>query len=227
MFSGLGGRSLPTWQQVEARALVAPGAGGHLYKIVSVEGTLAIMALIAIIRRRDPVLLSGNIRHLPPLLSLSNVMTLVTALAGMGRVRENCLEHVSRLWRAAIRCDDVANTALADLAFSGVAAEAVIVRLKSDRNMPPSSCEIMACSTSLCRPRLASIMHSMVELHIEALHELCRKSLDLVRIASHILVADAAHRLCLGARELTQVATDAGLVAGKVHLERLALTAVA
>ena len=81
MFSGLGRRSLTAWQEVETRTLVASGAGGHLYQIVPVEGTLAVMTLIAVVRGRDTVLLGGDIRDLPALLSLTHVMTLVTTLA--------------------------------------------------------------------------------------------------------------------------------------------------
>lgn len=68
-------------QKVESLPLMTARAGGHIDEIVPVKGTLAVVALVAVIRRRHVVLLSRNIRDLSSLPALANVVTLVAALA--------------------------------------------------------------------------------------------------------------------------------------------------
>ena len=138
-------------------------------------------------------------------------------------VCEDGLENVSRLRRAAVRSDRVTHRTGSDLAFRCVAAKAVIVGLKTGRNMSARAGEVVTRHASLRRSRVATVVDRVVELHVEALDERRRESLDLMRIARHVLVADSTHRLRFAARELAQMATDARFMAGIIHLKRLTL----
>ena len=225
MFSwGRGGqiRSL-LWQKIEARALVAARAGRHVDEIVAVEGPLAVVALVAVVGRRHVVLLGGDIRDLPALSALPHVVALATILAGMSSVREDSLEYVARLRRAAVRGHHVTRRARADLALGGVTAKAVVVGSERRRNMTSCAGEVMTRDAPLSRACVAAVVHGVIELHVKALDERRRKRFDLVWVDTDILVADRAHRLRVAACELAQVTSDARLVAREIHLHRLTL----
>ena len=205
---------------------MTPCAGRHVDQIITVKCALAVVALIAVIRRGYIVLLSGDIADLATLPALTHVMALLAALTRMGSVREYRLKNVSRLRRAVVRCDRVADAALADLALRCVAAKAVVMSSKRHRNMPARTCKIVTSDAALRRFRIAAVMHRVVELHIKSLNKCRRESLHRRRRRLHIFMADRAHRLVL-VRELIQVTADARLVTRIIHLERFALAVMA
>ena len=162
--------------------------------------------------------LGRDIRDLSSLLSLPDVVTFVAVLAGMGSVGEYRLENVPRLRSAAIRCDRMADAAFADLALGRVAPKAVVVGLKANGDVPARSGEVMTSRAALCGSGIPAVVHRVIELHVEALNELYRECLDLMRVACDVLMADRTHRLSLGARELAKMTTDTRLMAWVVHL---------
>lgn len=182
---------------------MTPRAGRHVDEVIAVKGSLAIVTLIAIVRRSDVVLLSGDIRDLSALPTLPDVVTLVAVLARMRGVGEYRLENIARLRRAAIWPDRMTDATRADLALRGVAAEAIVMRRKCGRNVTSSTSEIVTRDASLRRPRVAPFMDCVIELHVKALDERCGERLHRRRICLHVLVADRTHRLRLGVGELT------------------------
>ena len=209
-------------QQVEALPLVTTRAGRHVDQIISVKRPLAVVAHHAAIRSRLRwMLLRLYIRDLPPLLARTYVVALLAALTRMRGMREYGLEDISRLRRAAVRGHRVADAAGADLALGGVAAKAIVVCGKRRWNMPSRTREIVARDAALGGPRIATVMHRVVELHIKSLDECRRECLHRRRRRLHVLMADRAHRLVL-VGELVQVTANARLVTGVVHLQRFA-----
>ena len=148
---------------------MAARAGGHVDQVVAVKGPLAVVALVAVVRRSDVVLLRGDIRDLTALLALTNVVAFVAALARMRGVREYGLKDVTRLRRAAVGSDRMTNRARADLALGRVTAKAIVVGLKPHRNVPARTREIVTSDAALRRSCIAFFVHRMVEFHVEAL----------------------------------------------------------
>ena len=196
-------------------------AGGKIEAAaVSAERTRTVVARRAVIDRTAIVLRGCDVGHLSSLRSVfSNIVTLAATNAlgrGMVVVAENRAEHIPARRRAVVRLELVTRRAGADLGFVGcMASVAVGVRPDADRNALAGAGRIVAESAALGRTAFAAVVSRVVELHIEAFAELCRKDL-YGRIGTfEVGMADGAHCACRR-DELVEMASDAGVVARKL-----------
>ena len=81
------------------------------------------------------------------------------------------------------------------------------------------------------RPAFTVVVGAVVEFHIKAFPKLGREGLHWRRVRLKVTVTDRAHDLITihqrAVGELIQMTADAGIMAGKVHVQRTPLTTVA
>ena len=200
---------------------MAPLAIVELERVVAVERPAAVVARSAVVPWGDLVLLSEDVGDLSRLRSSRTYVRAIAATYSLCMcvvgVPEHGPENVSRLRRAAVRSQIVADIASTYLAFRRVAREAIRVGGDADRDRLPRPVRGMARDAAFRGPALAAVVGRVVELHVEAFLELDRERLDRRRHGPRFLMADRAD-LSLIAGELVQVAADAGLVPGEFYV---------
>lgn len=190
------------------------------------------MALQAIIARCGQMLPDLNIGDLPPLPGSGNgIMTVAAANPAMITMSENSPKTVLRHSCAPVGSQFMARRAAADLGIRCVAGVAIIMRVDTRRNGLARTRWRVAKGTPLRRTPFPPFMGRMIEFHVKALFESCRKGFHRWVGRSQAGVTDRAHRPILFfsslRNELVQVASDTRLVARKFQLALFALALMA
>jgi len=173
-------------------------------------------------RRADLPLLRQTARRVVTVVAIQTLARRVISVSKCVAVRGGCRR------RARVRFRFVTNAAGSQVApvclrvrrVTGVAA---VVRRDSHRNRQrgaTSQTAAVATHATVLWPRRAGQMLRVIELHVEALFKLIRKSFARRVVAVHVLVTDGAHG-DVRRRELRQMTTCAGFVSGKIGTRRI------
>jgi len=168
-------------------------------KIITIKSTRTIVALGAVSRRCDVVLLHRDVRDLTALaastdrVAIGTTDTLGRCVVGMTEARAQT-ESITG-WRCpAVRCKLMAFVALSNVAFGRVTGEAIGVSGDRNGNGFPRPARVVAIGAALARFGVAAGVCGMVELHIKSFFEFSGERQHRRRNALQVLVADRAKR---------------------------------